>query len=560
MKSTLFKKMIVSVLAFAMILGSVVTSVAAADTADGAVVTVTTDKTGYAPGDTVYATVSIENCPTMKTMGLSISFDSQVLELVSAEWNKSFNAVISDYDSAKRKAAIAFSNDTVLPDGTVFTMEFTVKADAAVGETAIDAVPVIKYDSTVLASSSVGAEFMINCAHGNIAADYEYDETGHWKLCNDCGTVAVEKTAHVFDNDKDAACNVCGYTRTVVTSQIVRKGQTLEYKDMIYVKVMYDLVDIDLSEVDITTDAGMLCWTEEEFAALDSIVFDENHALVGLEAYPGTAFYYGKSDGIFTRHLADKHYYVGYVKLPDGTYIYSEARLYGPTVYAYNMIANTGNADTRNLCVALLNYISAAQEYFYNGIDAAELANAELTDEQKALNWDTASTEFNLAGDVPADKNVEQDIAVFRKLGKTLRFQEMISLVTIYQITDSYVTDSKECGTIFWTAEQFAALQGTPSIDNYGAGEIMPIESYGSANMWCSVAPAVAAKDLADTGYYTMGYIVHNDGSVSYSGVTSYSFEQYMYNTVTGASTSDKMLQFAQRLYMYERAANAALK
>jgi hypothetical protein len=39
----------------------------------------------------------------------------------------------------------------------------------------------------------------------------------------------------------------------------------------------------------------------------------------------------------------------------------------------------------------------------------------------------------------------------------------------------------------------------------------------------------------------------------------SYTVEQYISNTVSKSSTSESMLNFAQRLYYYERAAKAAL-
>ena len=136
----------------------------------------------------------------------------------------------------------------------------------------------------------------------------------------------------------------------------------------------------------------------------------------------------------------------------------------------------------------------------------------------------------------------------------------MISLISAYQISDSVVANAEECGTIFWTAEQFTALDGAPSIDNIGEGQKIALEHYNSANMWCSVAPAVAAKDMADTSYYILGYVKHSDGTVSYSGVMSYSFEQYIYNKATDSGTSAEMLEFAKRLYVYEREARNALK
>ena len=51
---------------------------------------------------------------------------------------------------------------------------------------------------------------------------WKYDGTNHWQECTDedCpdreGSVRG-KTAHVYDNDTDTICNVCGYVRTVTT-------------------------------------------------------------------------------------------------------------------------------------------------------------------------------------------------------------------------------------------------------------------------------------------------------------------------------------------------------
>ena len=420
-----------------------------------------------------------------------------------------------------------------------------------------------------------------NCIFAPVTKDATCEEDGFTTYSCACGESYVADHVSAFGHsysdwivDKNATtaeegsrhkeCSSCGdiITETIPkASHIVRKGKTLEYKDIIYVKVVFDLVDIDFNEVDISKDAGLLCFTQEEFEALDTISFDPEHALVGLAPYPGSNYYYGKSNGFFLRHLADEYYYIGYIKLPDGTYQFGEPLLYGPKTYAYNMLSkSTTKQETKQLCIALLNYISAAQKYFYEDITDAELANYELTAEQKEIEWDNDPTLFNLSGTIPTDKTVVADTSVFKKTGKNLRFQEMISLISVYQIDKSIVDNAAECGTIFWTAEQFAALNGAPSLYNFGEGKKVALSRYDSDNTWCSLAPAVAPKDMADTSYYILGYVLHKDGSVSYSNVTSYTFEQYIYNKVTNSSTSPEMLELAKRLYVYERTAALALK
>lgn len=466
--------------------------------------------------------ITIKNNPGIAGFSFCVDYDTSRLVLKSADVLIDNGYEVIGYPEEYGVNIAWTSTETYAVDGTIVELHFSLTDNANLGNAFINILFREDYDSFYNFTDGQEKDIVIESFNGYVDVN-EFQEE--------------------------------------VTAEIVRKGQTLEYKNVIFVKVIYDLVNVDLSEVDIKTDAGMLCWTEEEFLALESVEFDEEHALVGLEQYSGTDYYYGKSEGIYTRYLADESYYVGYVKLADGTYIYSEPKLYGPTTYAYNMINKDSSSEqTKELCVALLNYIAAAQSYFYSDTLEEELANADLSEEQKQLDWNIQTLNFNLAPEISDEQKVEQDTTVFQRMGKTLRFQEMISLVSIYQIEDSYIEEAEECGTIFWTAEEFAKLSGQPSLDNYGNGQKVDIETYGSTNMWCSVAPAVAAKDMADTCYYILGYVKHSDGTVSYSGVDSYSFEQYIYNTTTGTTASEKMIAFAQRLYVYERAANVALK
>ena len=49
--------------------------------------------------------------------------------------------------------------------------------------------------------------------HG-FSEEWTHDETGHWHACT--GENCEEKgefAAHVYDNDADTTCNVCGYAR-----------------------------------------------------------------------------------------------------------------------------------------------------------------------------------------------------------------------------------------------------------------------------------------------------------------------------------------------------------
>ena len=49
----------------------------------------------------------------------------------------------------------------------------------------------------------------------NFSLNWSCDADNHWHICMDADCTAVsEKAAHVYDEDEDADCNICGYTRT----------------------------------------------------------------------------------------------------------------------------------------------------------------------------------------------------------------------------------------------------------------------------------------------------------------------------------------------------------
>ena len=68
--------------------------------------------------------------------------------------------------------------------------------------------------------------------HTHTYGAWEYDGTNHWQECTDVGcpdrdgSVRGEGT-HVYDNDTDTTCNVCGYVRTVTPEIVPVSGVAL---------------------------------------------------------------------------------------------------------------------------------------------------------------------------------------------------------------------------------------------------------------------------------------------------------------------------------------------
>ena len=127
-------------------------------------------------------------------------------------------------ENATLKALTWASSDedvaTVAPDGTVTA----VKAGAA----------------TITATAADGSGKSATCtvtvtgdttppAHEYRYGDWSKDGTSHWHECTDAACPnqsesIKDKAAHIYDDDADTTCNICGYVRTV-TPEIVPVSQ-----------------------------------------------------------------------------------------------------------------------------------------------------------------------------------------------------------------------------------------------------------------------------------------------------------------------------------------------
>ena len=118
-------------------------------------------------------------------------------------------------ENATNKALTWASSDedvaTVAPDGTVTAVKAgaaTITATAAdgSGKSAVCKV-------TVIADTTPPA-------HEHRYGDWSKDGTNHWHECTDADCPNREesikdKAAHIYDDDADTTCNICGYVRTV---------------------------------------------------------------------------------------------------------------------------------------------------------------------------------------------------------------------------------------------------------------------------------------------------------------------------------------------------------
>ena len=79
--------------------------------------------------------------------------------------------------------------------------------------------------------------------HEHTYGAWSTDAENHWHACTDpdcpdpTGSIQ-DKAAHTYDNDQDAICNVCGYQRTIVTP-VVNPFKDVKESDWCYDDIMY---------------------------------------------------------------------------------------------------------------------------------------------------------------------------------------------------------------------------------------------------------------------------------------------------------------------------------
>ena len=142
---------------------------------------------------------------------------------ISVGNSETLTATVAPENAANKALTWASSDEdvaTVAPDGTVTAVKAgaaTITATAAdgSGKSAVCKV-------TVIADTTPPA-------HEHRYGDWSKDGTNHWHECTDAACPnqsesIKDKAAHVYDDDADTTCNICGYERTV-TPEIIPVSQ-----------------------------------------------------------------------------------------------------------------------------------------------------------------------------------------------------------------------------------------------------------------------------------------------------------------------------------------------
>ncbi|MBQ7344983.1 MAG: starch-binding protein, partial [Oscillospiraceae bacterium] len=190
----------------------------------------------------------------------------------------------------------------------------------------------------------------------------------------------------------DGVCSICG---AVDAGSVVQPSLTLDYGTVSFESEILYNIYFNASDLDSVVEMGMITFDSQ----LTDGTIDDAVAVYSNYSTDGT-LYMVATDGVAAKRMADQMWFKIYAKLSDGSYVYTDLNYYSAVRYATSILERDSSSDyMKALVVAMLNYGAEAQLYFGHNTDA--LANASLTDEQKALN--VAYDESLVADVVTAD-------------------------------------------------------------------------------------------------------------------------------------------------------------
>ena len=356
---------------------------------------------------------------------------------------------------------------------------------------------------------------------------------GKWNngICSNCGAACTHNYA-------EGVCTICGSADPdYVAGSISLSGVTLSLEDEVLYNLYFTTADMTVSPENM----GLLVWDSEPANATIT---------GGATVIPGATVsgstYMVQTEGIPGKNLGDTLYLVAYARLDNGAYVYSKVLPYSAKTYCMSRLEKSSDANLKALCVALLNYGAAAQEYFAATSDYTytTLMNADLTAEQQGLVQAYNSGMMAPRGTVTAEKAGSFGTA---NKGYTARSVSM-SADGIFSINYYFTTANPTSNVTmyYWTEEDFNAVSTLTAANATGSKKMTPT---GTPNQFWANIDGIAAKDLDKTIYVCGVYSVN--GSSNFTGVIPYSLGYYCSNKAENGGAEIKPMAAATAVYSY---------
>ena len=331
-------------------------------------------------------------------------------------------------------------------------------------------------------------------------------------LCTSCG----EAVSHTY---VDSVCSVCGLTLTTPT--LTPNYPTVSFEGAIQLNIYYTAADLGTIGLE---DMGLLVFT----TAQPNGTIDTASSVVSGATQSGDK-YIVHTNGIAAKNLGDTLYLKVYARMADGTYAYSKMISTSPKAYALTIIKNTSNNDyVRALCVSMLNYGAAAQQYF--GYKSYDLMNASLTTDQLAL---VSDYDASMMDDVVAVSGIKggafvRNTTAFTNMYPTVSFEGAFS-INYYFVNGLTVDDNMTM--YYWTADTYNSVSQLTRANADGS-----IIMTDEGTRYWGIVDNIAAKNM-DSTIYVAG--VYTSGGTNYTtGIIAYSLGRYC-ESIAGNTSND---------------------
>lgn len=272
-------------------------------------------------------------------------------------------------------------------DGVLYSKDFTAVAAVPIKYSQLLQLPegVTDWNSNAMWTLAEGDSLMASCPGVKIPASCvriaqdQIDKLNRLQKKYEGFVITVDENNPAYYVDENGA--LCPRK----TVQIQMTQLDLRLQDLLKLGFHFSVsTEAQIDEI------GALLWRAEDYEK--ETCFDVSSTLAQKITDLGNknGSYIAESEGIYAQNLDQVYYFMAYVKTPQGyTYgkcVSGSALVYAKTVYE---MTDPAWADTKALVIDLLNYATAAQNYFHlvEGTPAGKPINAMLSEADKTVNY-----------------------------------------------------------------------------------------------------------------------------------------------------------------------------
>ena len=391
-----------------------------------------------------------------------------------------------------------------------------------------------------------GEEIPANGEHTvSDGAAWSYDYYGHWQICETCGEKvgAVDHTFNTANNK--TTCTACGLGGSVDNYSV---SPFLTLESNVLIGFNFNLTGFaGIPEDVMAENMGLLAFYTKTPSSADSTYDTADYVISGMEYNAEKKAYEVRSNGIAAKDMGDSVWYKMYIRLSDGTYLYSGRFEYSPKAYAKTVLSdNSGKfgAELKSLCVALMNYGAAAQQYFANKgtYSYTTLMNADFANYQNLItDYSSDMITKRVTNSKPVDFNI--DMTKFAAQDFFLSLEGAIEMNFSFTSNQSFT----EAGIVVWDPATYAAATKL-SLDNASAVYIADASQI-NGNTFIIKYAGMPAKQMGDT--VMISAFVKINGVYYYTNVLGRSIEQYAELKISDTSAHETLRNAMKAMVVY---------